>query len=120
MQAYEMLNEYLLSGIEAINNPSSANDAATVKSRPDATWTDPKVDLIELGYAIYCRGSVNHGKSDIKLIMSALEYAFNISLGHFYAVFQQNIRIRKKNRTVYLDSAKDHLERRMDDWDERS
>jgi hypothetical protein len=119
MQAYEQFSSYLQASIYRLEHPEAiiAND--NNKNKPEANWTDPKVDLIELGYAIFSRGSVNNGKADIKLIISALEYAFNVSLGHFYAVFQQNIRIRKKNRTIYMDSAKEHLERRMDDWDLR-
>jgi hypothetical protein len=118
MQACEMLNEYLLSELHKIDNPLSPPDLASIKSRRDITWTDPKVDLIELGYSIQSRGSVNHGKADVKLIMTALEYAFNVSTGNYYAVFQQNIRIRKKSRTVYLNGLKDSLEKRMDDSDE--
>lgn len=118
MEACEMLNEYLLSELYAIHHPLSPHDAASIKTRPDTTWTDPKVDLIELGYSIQSRGSVNHGKADVKLIMTALEHVFNVSTGNYYAVFQQNIRIRKKNRTIYLDGLKDSLEKRMDDSDE--
>ncbi len=118
MQACEMLNQHLLSELYAIHHPSSPLDPASIKTRPDTTWTDPKVDLIELGYSIQSRGSVNHGKADVKPIMTALEYAFNVSTGNYYAVFQQNIRIRKKNRTTCLDGLKDSLEKRMDDSDE--
>lgn len=118
LQAYEMLNEYLLSEVYVLQNPSSSSDPLAILNKPDTTWTDSKVDLIELGYAIQSRGSVNHGKADVKLIMSALEYAFNINTGNYYAVFQQNIRIRKKSRTVYIDKLKDALDGRMDDTDE--
>ncbi|WP_214072602.1 RteC domain-containing protein [Mucilaginibacter sp. dw_454] len=114
LQAYEMLSEYLHSKLYALQNPSLTK----LNDRPDANWTDSKVDLIELGYSIQSRGSVNNGKADVKLVMTALEYAFNISTGNYYAVFQQNIRIRKKSRTVYIDKLKDALDNRMDDTDE--
>lgn len=118
LQAYEMLNEYLLAELYALQHPSSVADLVFAGNKPDTTWTDSKVDLIELGYAIQSRGSVNQGKADVKLVMTALEYAFNISTGNYYAVFQQNIRIRKKNRTVYIDKLRDSLGGRMDDADE--
>ena len=118
LQAYEMLNEYLLSELYALQHPSSQTDLVFTGNKPDTTWTDSKVDLIELGYSIQSRGSVNHGRADVKLVMNALEYAFNISTGNYYAVFQQNIRIRKKSRTVYIDELKDALNKRMDDSDE--
>lgn len=120
LYAYEMLNEYLLAQIDAISNPvpATANRQPVRKQQTDTTWTDPKVDLIELAYAIYARGSVNHGKAEVRHLISALEYTFNIELGNYYAVFQQNIRLRKKNRTNCLDQLKEYLERRMDDLDD--
>lgn len=118
LQAYEMLNEYLLSELYVLQNPSYSAGLQYLNNRPDTTWTDSKVDLIELGYSIQSRGSVNNGKADVKLVMNALEYAFNITTGNYYAVFQQNIRIRKKNRAVYLDKLRDALDKRMDDTDE--
>jgi hypothetical protein len=118
LQAYEMLNEYLLSELYTIQNPFSTPGLLSANDRPETTWTDSKVDLIELGYSIQSRGSVNHGKADVKQVMAALEYIFNINTGNYYAVFQQNIRIRKKSRTVYIDKLRDALDKRMDDSDE--
>lgn len=116
LQAYERLNEYILAQISSLND-ANASVSPSMRNRPQIKWTDPKVALIELGYSIFCRGAVNKGKADIKDIMHALEYAFNIDLGNYYVVFQQNIRIRKKNRTSYLDQLKEYLERHMDDLD---
>jgi hypothetical protein len=116
--AFDRLQEYLLAELCALEHPSSTANIPVINDKPDTTWTDSKVDLIELGYAIQSRGSVNRGKADVKLIMTALEYAFNINTGNYYAVFQQNIRIRKKSRTVYIDKLKDALDGRMDDSDE--
>lgn len=79
-------------------------------------WTDSKSALIELVYALHSRGAVNHGKSDVKMIISILESLFNVRVGNFYRTFQ-SMRIRKKNRTIFLDSLKDSLEKRMDETD---
>ena len=46
------------------------------------------------------------------------ENAFNIKPGNFYRTFQ-NMRIRKKSRTNYLDLLKDNLEKLMNDTDDR-
>jgi hypothetical protein len=116
--AFDRLQEFLLTELRALEHPSSTLNTPAIINKPDTTWTDSKAALIELGYAIQSRGSVNRGKADVKLVMQALEFAFNISTGNYYAVFQQNIRIRKKSRTVYIDELKDALNKRMDDTDE--
>lgn len=120
IRAYEQLNTYLQGAVGRLENPTIGNsDGQTEDERPDVTWTDAKVTLIELGYAIFSKGSVNNGNADIRLIMAALEYAFNINLGNYYTVFNQNICIRKRSsRTLYLDQLREFLERRMDEADE--
>lgn len=111
--AYEDLNRYLQHAIHALY--SSANQSAV--ERPKITWTDSKVDLVELVYAIHAKGAVNHGEADITVIAGAVGQAFGIDLGNVSSAFNQNIRIRKKNRTAGLQQLMDHLTRRMDDLD---
>ncbi|WP_057940545.1 RteC domain-containing protein [Algoriphagus resistens] len=79
-------------------------------------WTDSKSALIELAYALHSRGAVNHGKSDVKAIITLMETLFNIQVGNFYRTFQ-SMRGRKKNRTIFLDSLKESLVKRMDETD---
>ncbi|MEP0712451.1 MAG: RteC domain-containing protein, partial [Algoriphagus sp.] len=79
-------------------------------------WTDSKSALIELAYALHSRGAVNHGKSDVKAIITLMESLFNVQVGNFYRTFQ-SMRGRKKNRTIFLDSLKESLVKRMDDTD---
>ncbi|MEG2391707.1 MAG: RteC domain-containing protein, partial [Pseudomonas sp.] len=50
-------------------------------------WTDPKNAAVELGYAIYAKGSLNNGNVDIKEIMTYLESSFNIDLGDYYRTY---------------------------------
>lgn len=97
------------------NQISGAIDQTNVKVKP-FVWTDSKSALIELAYALHSRGAVNHGKSDVKLIIRIMESLFDVQVGNFYRTFQ-SMRIRKKNRTVFLDSLKDSLEKRMDETD---
>lgn len=112
--AYELFFNYLKSGMVALSNPESAPE---IKSNRN-NWTDSKATLIELAYAIQAKGSVDYGKADVKQIIEALQLTFNIDLGNYYGVFTQNIRLRKKNRTVYLEQLKEYLERRMEELDE--
>lgn len=79
-------------------------------------WTEQKAALIELVYALHCRGCINSGKLNIKQMMQLFEQLFQIDLGNFYRVFQGH-RIRK-NRAAFLDNLKESLIKKMDDTDE--
>jgi len=113
MQAYERFSNYLQQCIYRLEHPGMEQVKGESKK---SFWTDSKADLIELAYGIYARGSVNHGKADIKEIITALEIAFDVTVGNFYRTFQ-NLRIRKKNRTPYWDAAKINLLKIMDNTD---
>jgi len=80
------------------------------------TWTDSKVALIELIYAIHTSGSINHGKSDIKKLTAYFEQVFNIELGDVYRTYLE-IRGRKGSRVQYLDELRKKLIARMDEAD---
>ena len=114
IQAYEQLNEYVEQALYVINHPDA--QAMTRNKKNKNLWTDSKAALIELAYAIHSRGAVNNGKGDVKQIIADLEMVFNVQLGNFYRTFQ-SMRTRKKNRTPFLDTLKDSLEKRMDDTD---
>lgn len=113
LQALEILNSYIQNEINALNNSSSVNNESGA-----LIWTLSKVTLIELLYALASVGAFNHGKADLKTIVNTFQDSFSIQLGNYYAVFQQNIRIRKKSRTTFLDILKEYIERRMDESDE--
>lgn len=106
-ELYLFLNKEISGAIEQTNGEVKA-----------FVWTDSKSALIELVYALHSRGAVNHGKSDVKMIIQIMESLFDVQVGNFYRTFQ-SMRIRKKNRTIFLDSLKDSLEKRMDETDMR-
>lgn len=114
LQAYEQFSDYLFRCIYNLEHPGAPTPNQS--SMNTLQWTDAKADFVELAYGIYSKGSINHGKADIKQIIAALEIAFNTSVGNFYRIFQ-NIRIRKKNRTLYWDEAKEFLIKNMDKTD---
>ena len=80
-------------------------------------WTDTKSAAVELGYAIYAKGSINNGNADIKEIMSYLEVAFKVELGDYYRTYL-SLKNRKKDRTVFLNSLIDNLVKKMDKGDQ--
>jgi len=64
---------------------------------PAGTWTNDKIDLIELIYAI--QKSVNNGKVSIKSLQECFEYIFQVELGNIYdRVGELNERKTVKNR----------------------
>ncbi len=118
LQAFEKLKDCLEHALHTLYTTPTA-DAPAKHPEPHALqWTDTKTGLTELAYALWSKGAFNNGNTDLKRIVTLLERSFNISLGNYYGVFQQNIRIRKKNRTQYLDQLKERLEMRMDEDDE--
>ncbi|WP_165044884.1 RteC domain-containing protein [Dysgonomonas sp. ZJ709] len=73
---------------------------------PLLKWTDDKVALVELIYAI--TKSVNNGKGSAKKIVACFEFIFQINLGNFYDTLSA-INDRKTNITRYLDSLPKNL-----------
>lgn len=81
------------------------------------TWTGSKVALIELLYALHAEGTFNFGTSDLKDVVEFFEKTLKIDLGQYHRVFLE-IRIRKTNRTKFLNTLKETLTKRMDNSDE--
>ena len=86
-------------------------------SQGELNWTASKTDLVELLYAMYSTGVLNHASLELHRLMERFETLFQVNLGNYSRVFQQ-IRIRKKNRTSFLDQMRDQLLRHMDELEE--
>ena len=110
--AYELLRIYLNHAVAAVQR----SDAPATPTEKKLQWTGPKVSLIELIYALHATGMLNHGMADIKLLTAFFERSFQTELGNVYHVFQE-IRMRKKNRSVFIDQLRDRLVQRMDEVD---
>ncbi len=89
-----------------------------IQIKTNLFWTGSKTALIEMIYAIHSTGVINNGKADIKELVNAFETILNIKLSRFYHTFFE-MRLRKTDRTSYLDLMKKCLIRRMDDADEK-
>jgi hypothetical protein len=111
--AYEMLDSYLMDAIEEV----SPMPVMLPSAGAALTWTAPKGGLIELIYAFQSHGVFNCGDADIRLIAEYFQRAFNVNLGNLYRRFQE-IRIRKKSRSFFLDQLREKLIERMDYTDE--
>ncbi|UCS92180.1 RteC domain-containing protein [Echinicola marina] len=105
--AYERLKKEIERFLEKDNNPIHLND------RPLIQWTGQKVQLVELLYALKVAGVFNNGQAELKSLAESLEKMFGVQIGDVYRIFQE-IRLRKKGRTVFLDSLKEKLESYME------
>ena len=117
LQANEMLSVYLENCIARLNKTTEPATDYAGRELPKLSWTASKTALIELIYALHENGVFNGANADIKQIAVLFEHVFSVDLGNYYRVFQ-DIRIRKKSRTVFLDHLKEVLEKRMDEEDE--
>lgn len=111
--AYEELAGYLRSVLAS----GQAAQSPTGSQVPPLTWTANKADLIELIYGLQAAGAFNNGKADVKQVTEWLEHSFQVKIANVYGYFQ-SMRIRKKNRTPFLDKLKEQVVRRMDESDE--
>ena len=111
--ANDMLTIFLNSKIKKVDNLCNIGSEFGGFPKIRHTWTGTKTELVELIYAIYTKGSINHGNIDIKELADYFCQVFNTDAGDFYRIYL-NIRNRKDSRTLYLDSLKDNLNKKMD------
>ena len=81
IMANDMLQAYLLSELEALDN-SIRKPSNSSFPKVKLTWTVSKTDLIELIYALDTDGSFNNGKVPLIQIAAHFESVFNIDLGN--------------------------------------
>ena len=115
--AFEFLSEFITSSLAKLEIQRDLSSCQNAAAPHAINWTGSKVSLVELLYALQSAGSCNNGNIDLKQLAKHFESIFNIDLGNYYRVFQE-MRIRKINRTTFLDQLKERLVQRMDEADE--
>jgi hypothetical protein len=74
-----------------------------------------KVNLVEVIYAIYFTGQLNHGNADLSLIIRFMEKHLQIDLSRAYRDFI-DIRNRKvSSPTRFIDQMRESIHKRVDD-----
>lgn len=109
LMANKAITEYIMVELDKLAHVrpfAPYTQASTVIS-----WTDAKVDLVELIYALYSAQSFNHGNIELHEMVAMFEEWFNIELDDVYRTFI-DIKARK-NQTKFLDKLRWDLLERM-------
>lgn len=112
IMANDLIQVYLedeLTNLEKI----PVTEKTHLNPKSQQTWTGSKVALIELIYALHSEGVFNNGTSDLKSVFEFFENTLKIELGQYHRTFLE-IRVRKTNRTKFLDCLKETLIKKMD------
>lgn len=115
IMANDLLEVYLNDELLKLNKQSEEQyRISTPKTK--LVWSDNKTSLIELIYALHCKGSFNNGIADIKEISAYFEAVFNVELGDVYRTY---LEIKNRSsRTKFLNTMEELLNQKMEMQDE--
>lgn len=115
IQAMYRLIHYIREAIASLKPGMIENFAS--QQHPVLLWSGSKTALVELIYALYASGDLNHGTSEISSIAASFEDFFNIKLDNIYKTYSE-IKARKNRRSKYLENLIVNLEAKMNKDDE--
>ena len=115
IQAMYRLIHYIREAIESLK-PGTIETFPPQK-HPVMVWSGSKTALVELIYALFASGDLNHGTADISTLTTSFEDIFNIKLDNIYKTYSE-IKARKNTRSKYLESLIVALEAKMNKDDE--
>jgi hypothetical protein len=113
----EIFQKYIENKIRNLSD-NKAVEIKPIMEKPVLKWTESKTSLIELLYALHTQKAFNNGKADIVDIAKHFEKIFDIELGDFYRVWNE-IKNRKINKTKFLDTLKENLNKRSEEQDSK-
>lgn len=88
----------------------------SVSTSQSIQWTGSQAALTELIYALNEMGVLGGRQNEIRRLRLLFEKLFMFDLGNIYKTYE-NMRMRKKSRTPFIDGLRNALMRRMDDDD---
>lgn len=103
--AYQLLRDYIQSLL--------VKESGNLPTHPVLSWTESKVSLIELAYALYASGALDNGKTSIKQIISVLEKCTGLDLSNYRRIFV-DIRLRKTGPSEFLDRLSEQYKQYID------
>lgn len=109
--AYELLAVFIRNNLHKLEKREGMEPLK--QFHQTLVWTDSKVSLIELMYALHTAGCFNRGTLELKELAQTLSQMFNIDLGDFYRTWAE-IKLRKEP-TRFLETLTTLLENRIND-----
>lgn len=109
--AYELLALYIRNNLQKLEKREGMEPLKSYHNT--LVWTDSKVFLVELIYALHTAGSFNRGTLELKELAQSLSEVCNIDLGDIYRTWAE-IKLRKEP-TKFLDTLKTLLENRINE-----
>ena len=99
--AYELITEYIHSQLKELEN----SDTSILY------WTDSKVDIVELIYALHAARVINNGRVELNQISAGIAQAFQVELDDIYRTFKD---IKQRDApTKFLDKLRKRLKDRI-------
>lgn len=114
IMANDLLCVYLKTELATIDRKEFKRTDQVRKSK--YAWTDSKISLVELIYALQACGCINNGSVDIKEIALFVETIFDIDLGDFYRTYLE-IKNRQ-NPPKFLDTMRTALIKKIEEQDD--
>ena len=116
VMANDLLNVYLKSELAILERKELSGVKSLNLSKGKYSWTESKVSLIELIYAIQASGCINQGMVDIKELALFFETLFNVDLGDYYRTYLQ---IKSRQQPAkFLETLKASLIKKIEEQDE--
>ena len=112
--AFTRLEDYLKKELDYIRFNSKKPHVEDLGTTEKIRWTGSKISLIELIYALYSSGVLNEGNCKINELTELFEQMFHFPIDDIYRGFQ-DIRNRKKNKIVFLETLKEALLRKINE-----
>ncbi|MBS2099405.1 RteC domain-containing protein, partial [Carboxylicivirga linearis] len=78
-------------------------------------WSETKIAMVELIYALVYSGCINNGNVDVKELSKTLCELFHVEDLDIYRSFI-DLKYRKKNPTVFLDKMKEGLLKKLEEY----
>lgn len=114
LMANDLLCIYLKSELAVLDRKENNRNVQFRKSK--YAWTESKISLVELIYALQACGCINNGSIDIKEIALFMEAVFDFDLGDFYRTYLE-IKNRQ-NPPKFLDTMRAALIKKIEEQDE--
>lgn len=109
--AYDKLAVYLQDSISI----SGIQTSVKLNNIQNLNWTDSKIALVELIYALHTYGCLNFGKLEIKDLAIFFSQGFSVEIGDYYRHYLE-IKNRQ-NPTKFLDQLRDSLIKKIEQQD---